>query len=87
VRPTRQRLIKNPSVMRHGYRYILRERSRYGDLAHYRYAEPVNYADGATLGDCWIVDTQGHRHPGYNVCPVPFHASALRDGRLIEETS
>ena len=59
--------------LRHGYRYEIKR----PDSKRYRYAEPVDYADGAYIGDCWIVDASGKVDPGYNVSPVPFHDDSL----------
>ena len=47
--------------------------------APYLYVEPVEYADGTWLGDCWMVDKHGNVHPGYNVSPVPFHRDSVKE--------
>lgn len=62
-------------VMRYGYRYTNKGAGE--DEGQYRYAEPVEYADGAWLGDCWLVNAAGEIHPGYNASPVPLHAANL----------
>jgi len=62
-------------VMRYGYRYTNKGAGE--DEGSYCYAEPVEYADGAWLGDCWLVDEYGNVHPGYNVSPVPLLAENL----------
>jgi hypothetical protein len=70
--------------MRHGYRYQLKDkRDQFGQPTRYHYVEPVEYADGSVIGDCWIVDRRGNKHPGYNVSPVPFHVDQLGKGRRI----
>ena len=38
---------------------------------------PVEYANGCTLGDCWVCDKDGNIHPGYNVSPVPVSIESL----------
>ena len=43
----------------------------------YNYAIPADYADGCTIGDCWLVDINCHVHPGYNVSPIPLHVGQL----------
>lgn len=58
------------------YEMIDPDREEYG---RYTYVKPVEYADGAWLGDCWIVDSRGRVHPGYNVSPVPFHRDSVRE--------
>jgi hypothetical protein len=51
------------------------------EYGQYIYVTPVEYADGAWLGDCWIVDARGNVHPGYNVSPVPFHRDSVTEVR------
>lgn len=29
------------------------------------------------LCDCWIVDRNGNKHPGYSVCPVPIRTEGM----------
>lgn len=72
--------MKNPKILRCGYRYEIRPRSRLDDYGHFHYVIPAHYADGCDLGDCWLVDLAGNVHPGYNVSPIPFCASSLRNG-------
>jgi hypothetical protein len=67
--------------MRYGYRYT----NENADEDEYRFAEPVEYADGAWLGDCWLVDEHGGVHPGYNVSPVPILAKNLTDPVKVEQ--
>lgn len=38
-------------------------------------------AEGINIFDCWIVDKNGKRCPGYNASPVPINASNI--GKLI----
>lgn len=80
-------LIKNPSVLRHGYRYKVRPRSRYwSSSSRYCYFLPVDYADNSRLGDGWIIDKSGQVHPGYNNSPIPLCAEALTDGQPYQDS-
>jgi hypothetical protein len=44
----------------------------------YRYLMP-DLDDNGQFGivDCWIVNGQGRRHPGYNASPVPVDVSSI----------
>lgn len=43
----------------------------------YEFAKSTSYAGGAYIADCWIMNTEGNVHPGYNSSPVPLNISAL----------
>jgi hypothetical protein len=46
--------------------------------SRYRYLRPAGYTEPfAEISDCWIVDRQGNKHPGYKVSPMPFHRDDL----------
>ena len=47
---------------------------------------PTEYGAEAIsgVGDCWVVDEKGNVCPGYNVIPVPVHASLL--GEVVRDT-
>lgn len=49
------------------------------DGERYGYAKPEKYAVGCIIGDCWIVDKNGRRHPGYNVSPVSMNGDMLQE--------
>ena len=66
-------------VLRYGYRYEIKD----PDSKRYRYAEPVAYADGCQLGDCWIVDAKGNVDPGYSASPTPFQIDSLKNPRKV----
>lgn len=40
--------------------------------------------DGCLIADCWIVDAEGNRHPGYDESPVPMRISDLRTPDVVE---
>ena len=78
-------VIKNPKVLRAGYRYEFKPRK--GDTKEdkwYRFAAPADYADGCWLGDCYLQDKDGNQRPGYE-WPVPIEVSNLKNGRRIAE--
>lgn len=66
--------------IQYGYRYELNDdwKQHYSQDGHsgFDYAEPEKYADGAIIGDCWIVNSQGQVLPGMNV-PYPHNISSL----------
>ena len=68
-------------TLKYGYRYELNDdwKEYYDDNGGvgYHYAEPVKYANDCIIGDCWIVNAQGQRHPGFDVSPVPHNISSL----------
>lgn len=41
---------------------------------HYKPA----FTTDAEICDCWVTDSNGRIHPGYNVSPVPVHFSNLQ---------
>lgn len=75
--------------MRHGKRYEIKKSilsaliDSERDMKRFCYAEPVEYADGSMLGDCWIVDKNGRRYPGLNISPVPICVDSL--GKVVAE--
>jgi hypothetical protein len=81
--------IQPTEIMRYGYRYELNQDwknyfSQFvaeiyinGERVKYDFAEPVRYADNCIVGNCWIVDSKGKKHPGFNVSPIPLHISSL----------
>jgi len=66
---------KQTGFWKYGLRYRLKhgngETTRDGHL--YEWAEPIPSASGTFTGDVWLVDKEGHRHPGYQTTfPMSF---------------
>lgn len=72
-----------------GYRYELNDEwKEYYDNqggVGYHYAVPTDYADNCIIGDCYIVNTEGRIHPGFNVSPVPHNISSLSNRIALED--
>ena len=78
-------VIKNPKILRAGYRYEFRSSpDDTKEDRRYRFAVPADYADDCWLGDCYLEDKDGNPRPGYEY-PVPVHVTDLQNGRRIEE--
>lgn len=76
-------------VLYYGYRYQLDEDwcqyYEQGGITGYYFAEPAEYVNGNIIGDCWIVNAQGKKHPGFNNVPVPHNISNLYNPIKIYE--
>lgn len=47
------------------------------DRPRYNCYRPAHSGSGFYILDCWIVDSNGRRHPGYNVSPVPVYVGNI----------
>lgn len=66
--------------------YALLDPERYDDDfgTGYGHALSTSDVDGCFIADCWIVDAEGNRHPGYDESPVPMRISDLRTPDIVE---
>lgn len=66
--------------------YALLDPERYDDdLGEgFTHALSTSDIDGCYVADCWIVDAEGRRHPGYDESPVPIRISDLRTPDIVE---
>ena len=64
-------------MFRDGFIYPLKDAERYDD----NHGEGFDHAlvacegsGGCYIVDCWIVNSTGEKHPGYDSCPIPVQA-------------
>jgi hypothetical protein len=46
------------------------------DFPQFNYYQPTQSGDFYMV-DCWVIDKNGNKHPGIDVCPVPIDVDDL----------